>query len=342
MADRGAIEDWPPRLVIIRLQRRLSRVVGIRIVSSVCLMFLPVMAVAVYLQVQTGSPVLSRGVVTALAWLAVAPWLIEDAVRLTHDLLREYRPFFVDDEEWNRFAERQVRRLESSSYLYFGLPWAAAVTAVILLVVFPGAPPAVQIWAGISFLLLFLTSAIGFRGTLVLISIVQELCKSDIRFVPHHPDRFGGMNGMGSYAVRGALYFSSGAMVFPLVFEVINKLGTAGGLMELAVFGLVAVFIGFTIAAFLVPTSAIKEFVGAEKTRVLLQSSDKLDSLIARFEEAERFDAKTAGEIVCHYFLRHSEFNQIKDYPYDARVLVELTVSVLIPIAVVTIELVLR
>jgi len=338
------VPDRQPALTlwVLRWQNRLSSAIGTSVAASALLFAAPSAVVAALNQEWASFGVFTPGVVVALTWLALAPYLIQRAFLLVDGFFRSHRDLFSTEEGWRAARSTQLARLQSSIYLAFGIPWASVITAVIELVYYRGAPVPVRVWSTVVFFLLFLLSAVGFYGVYVLVTMMRHVCCSGLSFNPYHPDRFGGFSAFGRFSVKGALLFSTGALVFPLAFEVVAGLGQGSAVMTGMVFGLIGCFMLVTVVSFIAPVLEIKRFVDREKERIILASWAQLNAMTSEFRNSPDLNIKKAIEIVMHYYFNHLKLLEIKNYPWDFKVLAELAASFLLPIAVAVIQIVIQ
>ena len=285
-------------------------------------------------QVKYGYGIFSRGVLIALLWIAIVPLLIQNALKLVITFFYTHKHVFRNQGEWETLRNNEIKRIQSSRYLLFGLPWGIITSAVILYSIYNNAPFPIQFWAGISFFILFFISSIGFYGVYVLITMMHNICTADILFNPFHPDKFGGISDFGRFSVKVSLYFSSGALVFPLAFEIIANISNGSNFAAIAIYCLAGFFAFTLFASFLIPILQIKKFVDPEKERIILNSRDKLEKMIAELKKSKDLDIKQGVEILIYYYFNHSKLLEIKDYPWDFRILLEFSLSFIIPIGV--------
>ncbi len=285
---------------------------------------------------------LYRSSITALSWLAIGPWLFANAVRLSKEFLESLRSSFPSDERWAEIRAAYLRRL-SEGWWRFGIPWSAAVTAVVVWVLYPHARGLRLVWVVLSFGTLFLISGAGFWGVGAMVRLVRDVSNIGIAYRPYHPDRFGGMASVGTFAVRGALYFSSGALVLPLAFDAIAIAENSGRpALSILAYIVTITFVLFVICAFALPIFDIKRFADAERARVTADGRAKLDSLIDEYCREPAHNEQLAHRIQFCYQMEYGELSHLREYPYDLRVIVELLVAAAVPLGVGVMEILWR
>lgn len=273
--------------------------------------------------------------VMTLSWLGLGPLLIRDAVRLAARFLRSEILFSSEETAADLFAS--FLRRWRAGLLWFSIPWAMLVTSVVIQGMYGAAPTALRVWAVISYGSVFLLSGVGFWGVIALMRLIKDLSVADLVYRPYHPDHFGGMAAVGSFAVRGALYFSSGALALPLAFELIGASQSGSRLSSLAYIA-TAIFIGFVCAAFVIPISDIKERADAERVRVALEARSRLQMLTEAYRGLPTHDEKVARQVEMCFYMECAELEKLREYPYDLRVLAQFSIAVAVPIAAVLLE----
>lgn len=334
--------DRKATLWIIRLQNKLSYIFHSRILSSLMIFYVPLMISGFLLGKILKYSIFTRGVLISLLWIGIAPYLIQSAFKLVVKFFYDYKDVFKSKDEWNNHFNFEVERLQSSKYLIFGIPWSIITSTIVLLTNYMNAPFLIKVWVFISFFMLFFLSAIGFYGVYIIITLIKNICRLNIIFNPFHPDKFGGFANVGRFSVKGSLYFSSGALVFPLVIETMSKYSNGSSILNIAIYILSAIFIVTMMSSFILPILEIKKFVDTKKEITILKSWSKMEGLIKEFDEKSEFNIKDASNILLHYYFHHSKLLQVKDYPYDFKVLVEFGFSFIIPIGIAIFELCLK
>lgn len=311
------------------------------IVSSFFLLVLVLLSGA-FLERQYGIALLTRSSLIALTWLAIGPWLIHDAVRLSHDFLESYRPYFPSDDAWLKLLTNHMHRL-SVGWMRFGVPWGLLATTFVVQVLTPDARGFALVWVVVAFGALFLISGMGFWGVWALMRLVEDFTAAGVQYRPYHPDRFGGMASVGNFSARAALYFSSGAVVLPLAFDIVARAQThTPSAVPVLAYLLTATFICFALAAFVIPIAHIKRFPDGERVRVTEDARCRLDSLIQAYNRSSNHDEQLARRIGMCYEMECAELARLREYPYDLSVAVQLFLSIAIPVVVVVIESLLR
>ena len=185
---------------------------------------------------------------------------------------------------------------------------------------------------------MFLIAAIGFYGIYVLLGLLRKMLSSGVIFNPYHPDKFGGIADFGRFGVKIAFYFSSGALVLPLAGEIIRDYGNNNAYLNLAAYALAGMFVVVMFASFLIPTFQVSHYVGPRKEALLLEARDELDMMIEEYRRSDDVNLKKGIEIGMYYYCNYKELLEIKDYPFDARVIMEFGLSFIIPLGVTVMQ----
>ncbi len=336
--DHAVPISHPPEPLLARWLNRLERA-GISPGVASAILVAGVLLQGLALERAYSLTLLTTSTVMALLWLGIGPLLIRDAVRVVDRFLHGPDLAFVDPGTPARLHTMFLAHWRKGS-MVFSLPWAIFVTSLVLRTIYATAPPAVLFWAAVSFGLLFFMSGSGFWGVMALVKLVRTIAKSDIIYRPYHPDRFGGMGVIGSFSVRGALYFSSGALVLPLAFEIVGASTPSGGLSSIAYLA-TAIFIAFVGAAFVVPIIDIKGRADAERLRVSLDARNRLHALMDAYHAQPQHDEKLSRQADMCFQMECAELEKLREYPYDMRVLGELLLAVAVPVLLVVLEAVL-
>lgn len=329
-------------LWIIKWQIFLSRLFHSKLLASAFIFYIPIMITGYILQVKYDYEIFSRGVLIALLWIAIAPLLIQNALNLINTFFYTNKHVFQNQEEFETLRNNEIKRFQSSRYLLFGLLWSIMISVVILYSTYSNAPFLIQFWAFISFFILFFVSSIGFYGVYVLITMMRNICAADILFNPFHPDKFGGISDFGRYTVKGSIYFSSGALVFPLAFEIVANICNESNFVTIVIWYLVGIFILTMFASFLIPLLQIKKFTDVKRRHIILNSRDKLNKMVTEFNRNKNLDIKQGIEITMYYYFDYKELLEMKRYPWDSKILIEFSLSFIIPIGVVILQLFFR
>lgn len=286
---------------------------------------------------------LFRSSVMALWLMAIAPWLYADGRRLTKEFLQAHREHTLGKERYEELSRAFEGWMKSGSRWLVSLSWSVIATWVVAVVLYQDVTGFALAWVLVTFGLLFLISFQGYWAWFVMIRLIRRLSTVGVQFNPYHPDLFGGLGAVGTFAVRCALYFSSGALLLPLAFETVAKAQADGApTMTLLAYVLTAAFIAAVVVAFAMPVFDIKRFVDRERARVTIEARFKLESLMDRYRSQDGHDEHLARQIEFCHLMECSELTRLRDYPYDVKVISELLLAVAFPLGLVILEAYLR
>lgn len=105
-------------------------------------------------------------------------------------------------------------------------------------------------------------------------------------------------------------------------------------LLYVSIYLLAGFFLFVMFVTFLVPIFQIKNFVDPIKKKIILEARSELDKMVNEFKASQDSDIKQGLEILMHYYFNYSKLLELKDYPWDFRVLLEYSFSFVIPLAV--------
>ncbi len=324
-------------LWIIRWQYFLSKLFRSKICASVFMFYIPIISIGYLLQFIYNEEIFTWRMHIALLWLAIAPLLIQSAFEYIIDFFHKYVEVFAHG-KWENHFLREIKRIQSNKYQIVGYPLGLALSFLVVHSYYGNAPLAIELWGSISFFLLFFISSIGFHGIFVLITMMNNICCDDLIFEPHHPDRYGGLATFGAFSVKISLYFSSGALVFPLAFEIFSKLGNKADSLNLMIILSSLLFIITMVIGFIAPILRLKQYIDAKKKEVRINYHNKLEKMLKEFVSSENLDIKKAIEIYLFEHLYNSKLNDMRAYPFDLGILSGFGLSFLSPLSIAVLE----
>ena len=280
-----------------------------------------------------GDPTLiSYGFLLAFLWLALCPYLIWKMENIADDFFKEFYQKAIDKERMRNFADSLDRTTHSIPGYLLGVPFVIGADYLSFLV-FPQVSIVARAFL-ISYLsLLFLLAGLGFWGVVALIRMTLSVKNITVKTNPFNPDRFGGLEFAGSLCIKVTLFFSSGSLVFPLVFEAIQVIRYSTALVLAN--ALTAAYIVAILVAFFVPTLALRDWFLRIKRSHLSPVSEQIGKMLERClssgtdEEKKRF-----YDLISFY----NEIDKMKVWPFDLPVIVKLLGSISLPILVALIE----
>jgi hypothetical protein len=338
---------WPrPKLWVIRLQKSLESIFPPAL-ASVIPFALPLTIAGIIISYSTGERLFTRGVIFGLVWLAVAPYLITHAFFHTvagfFDNNRD--KFLSDDASIQKLQYEMVRSLESPKYLFLAIPFATLCVFVLLNTLYASSSSAVRVWAAATFGTLFFLSGVGFWGIARFNYVFKTVCQQNLIFDPYHADGFGGLSFLGQFNVKGPQYFFSGALIFPIVVEIVDTL-PQNELIVLALWIAVGLFLGFGIAGFLIPQLEIKDIIAKNKYEKMKESEAVLQALLQELF-TETGDNKELAELIhlkidVYYEYYHQRILSVKEWPFDWKIIFQILSSLVMPAIILIIEVFLQ
>lgn len=326
-------------LWILKWQYSLSKFFRLKIIASLFMFYIPIIITGLILQKFYNYQIFSLNIHVALLWIGIGPYLIENGFIYLNDFFNKKKNIFLNADEWKALYFNEMKRIQTSKYLFqFGLPWGIITSIVFSYCLYNNAPIIIQFWSIISFFILFFVSSIGFVGILFLISVLNNIFMSEIYFNPFHPDKLGGFSDFSSFSVKISLLFSSGSLVFPLTYEIINHINASDWFSNI-IYLLSGFYLAAIIASFLIPILKINKFIDNKKNHLILESWNVLNNMIIEFKESKDLNMKKGIDISMYYFFYHSKLLNIKDYPWDIRILMEFSLSFVLPISVLVLKI---
>jgi hypothetical protein len=326
------------KLLISKIHYFIRRYIKNTVAASIIFPVLPVIIIAIYLQYIYHYQILTRGISFALLWMAIAPALIQDSYHSMDRFFEKHEFLFSNLNEYNKLRSFHLHKFDDSSHLILNYGWSIIASVVVTLTRFFTAPTIIQVWAFITFFIIFYFSTIGYRGIIILPKIIKHICSTNLIFNPYHYDEFGGMKSIEKFIMKGILYFSTGALLFPLVFSILRHAEYSNLYLDSSVYILTSLFIAVLLYSFICPILIIKRYVVKEKQKLIHQSQKKLDKLYNQATNSEETLNKSLN-VYLYNELYHKKIVGIKEFPYDATVFFELVISILLPITIAAVEI---
>ena len=185
-------------------------------------------------------------------------------------------------------------------------------------------------------------SGYGFWGVLCLLKIIDDIIQSNLVINPNHPDKFGGLKALISLGITGSSLFSSGALLFPIAFEVIDSLGS-NILVEYLCYVAMGLFILFVLLGFFVPLSKIRERAGTEKTKKILDSEAKLQAMSSKYllDLNKDISIEKLAQVY-QYTQQHLRLYEMKGFPVELKTFLEMLSSIVVPLGIFLLQVKIR
>jgi hypothetical protein len=112
--------------------------------------------------------------------------------------------------------------------------------------------------------------------------------------------------------------------------------------LELLTWLIFGSFVGVGVVSFFMSVGKIHELVFKCKIEIDKDSEGRLNELIKDNILSDRDDLPSVLKPWIYYTTIHSRIGSMKEYPYDLRTILELAVSILIPVVVFLLDKALR
>lgn len=268
----------------------------------------------------------------AYLWLILSPLLIRYGYKSLENFLDGTRSI-MSPEDQSSYLHRGLSLFLSRKHLLASIPLGIIMGSCAYWYGIARNRPSLEIvWLVVMFVSLGVVSGVGFWGVGVLSSIVDELSRYKLCIDFSHPDQFGGLRSVGTILVKGTTLFFSGSLLIPFAFDLLD-ISNMPHLELIANCALLA-FILVGLMAFFMGILRLHRFVFEQKVRIDNESGLRLDSLI---EENLFNEGRSVADVLkpwIYYQTYHSRISEMKEYPYDARTLLELAGSIFIPVSV--------
>ena len=336
------LPDEAITLWVERAFRWLHRRLHNHLLASVFLLAVPLTVVGLIIQPLTGFTLFTRGLGVSMVWTALAPWFIHMALGVVWCLAVQTRQILPDTELQRDFWTRELERLQSPRSLWIGVPLGAGVAAALLFTLYASAPVIVKMWIVAWALGTFAAGGVGFWAMGCIVTILGRMHHLPLVLRPFHQDQFGGFKFLGEFSVKWTTLFFTGSLMFPLVFEV-GRYCLRGNLaVDLLVALLVGGYILTGIVAFIWSQVLLHDLMWSLKEQCLEDSEAKLAGYCsqatdyAQGNEVQLHHALVTG---VYYHIYHRRIEAIREWPWDTKVIVEFSLSVLFPVVMLLVEL---
>ena len=337
-------EHWPaPRWWVVRTQLFAERFIPVPLIVSASFFALPSLIAGIIIAKTVEVRLFTRGVAFALAWLAIAPWLLTRAYRTIAVFFDNNGHNFLGDEAVVKdLQHRALHDLQSPQYALLSTPLVVACTWVLLTSIYGSSPLVVRIWSVATFGVLFYLGGMGFWGIYCFNGIFERICAQRLKFDPYHADGFGGLSFLGQFNLKGPQYFFSGALLFPLVSEAVDNLPDSE-LISLTLWSGVFAFLAFGMAGFLIPQVKMKDMIARYKDSCLAQSEAVLQTLLGRLCSETCKDMERAQAIQlqtdAYYRYFHERIMKVREWPFDWKIILQMLSSLAPPVFVAVLEM---
>jgi hypothetical protein len=293
-----------------------------------------------YVFIRTRINPITLSVFLAYLWLVFSPLIIRYAYRCLENFLIGIRSI-MSPEDQSSYRHRSLSLFVSRKHLFASIPLGIIMSSCAYWYGIANKRPSLEIvWLVVMFGTLGVVSGVGFWGVGALSRIVNELSQYRLRIDFSHPDQFGGLRSVGTILVKGTTLFFTGSLLIPFAFDLLDisnmphlELIADCTLIAYVLVGLVSFFVGIL---------RLHRFVFEQKVRIDNESGMRLGALI---EENLFREGRSVADVLrpwIYYQIYHSRISEMKEYPFEAKTLLELGGSIIIPVSVFIIDKLLR
>ena len=170
-------------------------------------------------------------------------------------------------------------------------------------------------------------TGIGVAGVWHTISLYKAASQLDLRWVPFHADRRGGLSFLSSFALRTSTLFAGGATVVPAV---VSMSFSVGGYPQIFGLASLALYIAFVAAIFIWPAAMIFMKMLKEKEFVLNKIAQEINKDIGHFVYENQNSGKLSEETLQHISL-YEKVASISVSPISIGAAVNVSANVIVP-----------
>ena len=275
-------------------------------------------------------------ILLALAAMAIAPFLIKFGPNAAERFHLEMVITFPSQKTRIESVYQNVieKALYSKKHLIFGLP-IAVVISYLLLICYEATSNLTKIWLVITFSTLFLLSGIGFWAIILLMKMSLNMMSIPLHIDAYHPDNIGGLSTLSSFCILISMAFSSGSLLFPLLFRILGVVSVKGGILIYLLVGPTLLYTLLIILSFVIPAIAITKLLQNGRNKLLTEVAQKIHKIKSDYFKSG--DYKNG----VNFFILNEDYKRIslvKTNPYNFKISLELIGAALFPIVTVIIQ----
>ena len=194
---------------------------------------------------------------------------------------------------------------------------------------------ALIVWVGV-------LAGVGFHGVVTTLLLIWELSSMDLSIDPLHPDKLGGLSVVGYYSIRTTVTFSFGSLFIPLAYQFI-----ALSRYAYLIYVIVGFYTLFLLLSFVVPTVKVNRRANELRESVLegLRAEYRqVEQRLSRNGQVESESDARLDELVLEMQAQrirneYEDYKQVRLYPMEIQILARLVGSVLLPLALLMLEI---
>ncbi len=189
-----------------------------------------------------------------------------------------------------------------------------------------------QAWGWAFFLFTAFVGGYGMACAVAFNKIVREVVDTTpFEPAPFHPDLFMGLKPLGSLAVANALGASSSSLLFPLIFETLDKSNYSAFLGYL----IFAIIMAALILSFLGPLFVIKNKIEKEKFSALIAHEHEYQELLNNYKRSPTSNDKDVLQML---LIEKNKLGEIRLFPFETKMMFQIFVSILLPIVMLFLQ----
>lgn len=143
-----------------------------------------------------------------------------------------------------------------------------------------------------------------------------------------------GLKPLGSLAVIYGLTASSSSLLFPLIFEATDQLNNSS-LASFLGYLIFLIILSAIISTFVFPFLIIKEKIEKEKFACIIKYDENYLKYLEEYKINSSADMKGLLDLLN---AERNKLKEIKLFPFEARMLLEIVTSILMPVAMLLLE----
>lgn len=327
---------------ILRATTHLNSTLRLPMGAGILLVGVPAYGVlAVVSEIEGSKDYLSYSNLMAGLWLCVAPDFLRIGWTGFNQFLTDIKPAFRSAAEHTAYVERLQRDIFSANYLLFSVPLAMGG---LLSLWYSGAVQTSLMSAvySVFYAVLLFIAGLGFWSIVVMLRTLAGLSVHEISVDVFHWDGFGGFECCGDFALRCVTLFFSGSLLFPKALELINVTGSESLALGTIILVL-GTFCGVGLMGFFASQLIVHNLVRREKEQIMTQLKGVLDAAMEDVKrhgidaEVLHFDRYSSLRRFHDFF--YAKAMQVRSWPFDYKVLLQLLSSALIPVLMAILEI---
>ena len=275
-------------------------------------------------------------ILLALAWMAIGPFLIKYGAMVAEQFHLEMTLTFPNQKTQIEGVYKNSigKAFYSKKHLIFGLSIAVAAS-YLLLICYEATSNLTKIWLITTFSILFLVAGIGFLGIVLVMKMSLNMMSIPLQIDAYHPDNMGGLSTLSSFCILISMLFSSGSLVYPLMFRILGMINVKGGIPLCLLISLILLYTLLIILSFAIPAFALTKLLHHGRNKLLTEVAQKIHKIKSDYFKSGDFKNGV------NFFILNEDYKRVslvKTNPYNFKISLELIGAALFPIVTVYIQ----